>query len=381
MKKYIPLLLNMILTTLIQAESLPVLFGTSPGKNNGSKGIYAATMNTATGKLSGDPDLVAELVSPGFQVLHPTLPVVYSIGATLTDNEAGIFSYSLKRTNDKLLLEPINHCPTDAGRSTHLDVDPSGRILVCVQYGDATVSVFPLNSDGSLQPTTQTIRHTRATNADPQRQDKPHPHNVTFDPSGKYALVPDLGADMVYVYKVDYKNKRITLHDEVKTARASGPRHMKFSGDGKNAYVLNELSLTVDAFTWDAKSGKMSHLATVDGLPGKLRSEGVINTASEIRIHPGGRFLYTANRGHNSISVFSIHPESKIPELVEVVSAKVDWPRNFALDPNGNWLISAGQYSNDVAVFSVNKDSGRLTFLKDSIRQVPGPICVTPVTR
>ena len=154
---------------------------------------------------------------------------------------------------------------------------------------------------------------------------------------------------------------------------------MKFSSDGKNAYVLNELSLTVDAFKWNAKSGKMSHLATVEGLPAKLRNPDITNTASEIRIHPSGKFLYTANRGHNSISVFSIDPKSKIPSRVEIVPAEVEIPRNFSLDPSGEWLICAGQVSNDVVVFSVDPDSGRLTFLPGSNQPVPGPICVLPV--
>ena len=379
MKKHIFIIFSMIVTSAIHADTLPILFGTSQGKNNGSKGIYAANMDTGTGQFANAPELVAELNSPGFQVLHPTLPIVYSIGSGGADNVPGIFSYIIRGEAGKMLLVPINNQPTNAGRSTHLDVDQKGRMLVCVQYGDATISVFPLNKDGSLQPTTQTIQHAYATNANPQRQEKAHPHNVTFDPSGNYALVPDLGADIVYVYKANFKSSQLSLHDKVKTAPAAGPRHMKFSNDGKYAYVLNELSLTVDAFKWDAASGRMSHLATIEGLPDSLRTEGVTNTASEIRIHPNGKFLYTANRGHNSISVFSINTKSGVPELIEVVPAQVDWPRNFALDPEGNWLISAGQLSNDIAVFSVDPGSGKIHFLKGSNKPVPGPICVTPV--
>lgn len=379
MKKSIILVSIMILTSLIYADSIPVLIGTSQGRNNGSKGIYAVHINTSTGKLSGTPGLVAELNAAGFQVVHPSLPIVYSIGAGLVDKEPGIFSYSIGSENGKLSLKPVNNQPTGAGRSTHLDVDPSGRMLVCVQYGDGTISVFPLMQDGSLLPTSQTIQLTHATHADPQRQEKPHPHNATFDPSGKYVLIPDLGADMVYVYKADYTTSQIKLHDRVRTDPAAGPRHMKFSTDGKNAYVLNELSLSVDAYSWDPESGKMSHLATVEGLPADLRKDGITHTASEIRMHPNGKFLYTAIRGQNSISVFSIDPQTKIPALLQVVSSEVDWPRNFALDPAGNWLICGGQNSNDIAVFSVDPATGMIQFQEGSIHPVPGPICVLPL--
>ncbi len=375
--KYI--LLSMTLTTLLHAESLPVYFGTSQGRNNGSKGIYATNLDTTNGKLAGVPELVAELVSPGFLVLHDTKPILYSVGTGPTNAESSIYSFKVQSADGKPVLNPINSQPTGCERSAHLDVDKKGRMLVCAQYGDGTISVFPLKKDGSLLPTSQTIRHTFSTNADPKRQDKPHPHNVTFDPSGNYALVPDLGADMVYVYKADFKTNQLSLHDKVKTDPASGPRHMKFSSDGKNAYVLNELSLTVDAFKWNATSGKLSHLATVEGLPNKMRNPEVTTTASEIRIHPSGKFLYTANRGHNSISVFSIDPKSKIPSRIEIVPAEVKIPRNFSLDPSGNWLICGGQVSNEVVVFSIDPDSGRLKFLSGSNQPVPGPICVLPV--
>lgn len=380
MKTLFIILLTMTVTSSIHGAVLPVLFGTSQGRNNDSRGIYASSFDTVAGRL-GEPALAAELGSAGFQVLHPKLPVVYSIGVETGSNTPGVFSFSMNAGGGGILLKPLNNQPTEAGRGTHLDIDPSGRLLVTAQYGDGTVSVFPVAADGSLMPTTQTVQHTVFTNANPGRQEKPHPHNVTFSPCGDYVLVPDLGADVTYIYKVDYDNIRLLRHGQAKSAPGAGPRHMKFSRDGAHAYILNELTQTVDAFSWDAATGKVEHLATVEGLPRELIEPGSSHSASEIRIHPSQRFLYTANRGHNSLSVFSINPDSGIPELLEVVTAKVDWPRNFALDPDGNWLICGGQNSNDVSVFSVNPDSGRIRFVENSIIAVPGPICVLPVDR
>ena len=108
MNKYAILVPGMILTSLIQAESLPVLLGTSQGRNNGSKGIYATTLDGSTGKFSATPKLVAEINSPGFQVLHDTLPVLYSIGATLSENEPSIFSFSIQSDKGQVHLKPIS---------------------------------------------------------------------------------------------------------------------------------------------------------------------------------------------------------------------------------------------------------------------------------
>ncbi len=380
MKTISIILFIMTVTATIHGSTLPIIFGTSQGRNNGSKGIYQSLLDTRSGKLS-QPVLAAELGAAGFQVLHPELPVLYSLGSPSGENLPGIFCYSIKASGEALSLELLNSQPTEAGRGTHLDIDPSGRLLVSAQYGDGTVSVFPVNADGTLMPTSQTIQHTVYTNANPDRQEKPHPHNVTFDPSGRFALVPDLGADATYIYKVDYKRNKLIQHGKASAAAGAGPRHMKFSADGRFAYVLNELSQTVDTFKWDAESGKMDHLATVEGLPDKLKAPGSTHTASEIRIHPNKRFLYTANRGHNSLSVFSIDEATGIPQLIEVVPAEVDWPRNFALDPEGKWLMCGGQFSNDVSVFAVDPSTGRISFLESSLTPVPGPICVLPVER
>jgi 6-phosphogluconolactonase len=100
------------------------------------------------------------------------------------------------------------------------------------------------------------------------------------------------------------------------------------------------------------------------------------NTASEIRFHPNGQFVYTANRGHNSLSVFSFDSTHGKLALIEVVDSHVNWPRNFNLDPSGKWLLCAGQWSGDVAVFRIDEETGTLIHMPDNTLMVPAPICV-----
>ena len=157
---------------------------------------------------------------------------------------------------------------------------------------------------------------------------------------------------------------------------ATGPRHLKFSPDGHFVYVLNELEQTVDAFAWDGQAGSLQSNGTFAGLTDneKAGTDGIL--ASEIRIHPNGKFLYTANRGHNSISVFSIDSSSGQLTRCQNIPAGVNWPRNFNIEPSGKWLLCAGQNSSDVAVFAIDPESGKLTLLENAKLTVPRPICI-----
>lgn len=386
LKRYIPsmrFLYNIILITVMThtslANTIPVYFGTGQNRDFPSEGIYGANFDTESGRFTAPPSLMARLESPGFLVQHPGKPVLYAIGSDSKSGTHVVSSFEIKTCADGPSLDLLNAEPTNCAKGTHLDVDPSGRLLVCVQYGQGTVSVFPLAEDGSLAPTSQTIKHTSFSTANTDRQGKPHPHNATFDPSGKFVLVPDLGADMVYVYKADFETRSLKEHARIPTAPGAGPRHMTFNRQGDRAYVVNELDMTVDTYSWDAETGNLTRLSTVDTLPEDLLAQNDSNTASEIKLHPSGEFLYSGNRGHDSISVYKIHAVTGIPERTAVVPTGVVWPRHFALTPDGRFLLCAGQFSHSINILSIDAKTGLLKQTEAGTLKVPSPICVLPL--
>jgi 6-phosphogluconolactonase len=99
------------------------------------------------------------------------------------------------------------------------------------------------------------------------------------------------------------------------------------------------------------------------------------NTAAEIAIHPGGKFLYTSNRGDDSIAVFAIDQTSGRLALVERVSSGGKTPRNFAIDPDGSHLLAANQSSGNIVEFTIDKSSGRLSSTGE-VAKVPSPVCL-----
>jgi 6-phosphogluconolactonase len=370
MVRLILILLFLMTTALTDARPIPVFFGTNTGGSGASKGIYAAAFDPQGGRFKEEAELVAEIPFPGFLARHPKLPVLYS---TSTETVA---AFRISEGKRHPVLTPLNVEMTQSERAAHVSVSPCGKTLVTVHYGTGRVVVFPLREDGSIEPSKQFIQLTKASGTNPDRQEAPHPHSAFFDPTGKYLLVPDLGADRTYIHAHDAQSSSLVPHGHAQSAEGAGPRHLKFSPDGQFVYVLNELNQTVDAFAWDGEAGTLQSAGTFAGLTEneKAATDGIL--ASEIRIHPNGKFLYTANRGHNSISVFSIDVSTGQLTRCQNVSAEVNWPRNFNIEASGKWLLCAGQNSSNITVFAIDPESGQLSLSENTKLSVPRPICV-----
>ena len=85
--------------------------------------------------------------------------------------------------------------------------------------------------------------------------------------------------------------------------------------------------------------------------------------------------MYGSNRGHNSIAVFSLDPESGRLAPVEQESTRGEVPRNFGIDPTGQYLLAANQNTGNVVVFRIDPETGGLCPTGSSI-EVPRPVCV-----
>lgn len=212
-------------------------------------------------------------------------------------------------------------------------------------------------------------------------QEDAHPHSCFIDPSGKWALVSDLGQDKVYVYAIDVVAGTITERSVVKSAPGAGPRHMCFHPKGQWVYGLNELDCTVNVYEFNPSGVVLGKtVQTVSTLPagynnrdhknaknaaggpatGPNRPEQT-NATADIHITPDGRFLYASNRGHDSLVCYSVDTNGKLTEKGFTYTRGAH-PRNFSIHPSGRWLLAANQDSNNVVVFSLNKQTGELTF-------------------
>ena len=370
MKSFLFSLLHLFLISLpvvsVIGKPLNVYLGTG---GRGSEGIYRTTFNPENGKFSG-VKLAAEIGSPGFLALHPDGNKIYAVARW--EKEAGTVGYSVL-PNGELKEFTRMACPDGGG--AHIAIHPSGKFLITAQYGGGSVAMFPLDKDGHLQNPT-VIEHEGGSKVVERRQESPHPHWTGFSPDGKYALIPDLGLDQIVIYKVDSKKSFISKHGVAQSVPGGGPRHMRFSMDGKFIYLLNELSLSVTTFAWDAQKGTAKRLTTTPALSEKVKAGESFNSSAEILVHPSGSFVYSSNRGHDTVSVYQANPKTGKLKVVQVQPIRGAFPRNINLTPNADWLLAAGADSNTVAAHRVDPKTGKLTYQRGSVINVPSPICI-----
>jgi 6-phosphogluconolactonase len=345
-----------------------VYFGTYTGAK--SRGIYVSSLDTASGRLS-PPELAAETVNPSFLAVHPTGRFLYAVNEV----EAGSASaFAIERPSGR--LAPLNQSSSKGPGPCYLSLDRTGRHLLVANYEGGSVTVLPVGPDGALGPATAFVQH--------EGSKAPHAHSIDVDAANRFAMAADLGLDRVFVYRFEPARGSLTPNEApfVALAPGSGPRHVALHPGGRFAYVLNELALTVASLRYDPERGALEAFQTLSSLP-----EGVAVakdfSGAEILAHPGGRFLYASNRGHDTIAVFAIDEKTGSLALLEHVSTGGKTPRGFGIDPSGAYLLVGNQDSDSVVVFRIDPVSGRLTPTGQSV-EVGSPVSVsfvTPATR
>ena len=98
-------------------------------------------------------------------------------------------------------------------------------------------------------------------------------------------------------------------------------------------------------------------------------------SASEIRVHPSGDFVYSANRGHDTITAYRVADETGELTVIEREHVRGATPRNFNIEPAGKWLLAAGQDSHTLASFGIDPHTGALTYNRNVVH-APSAICV-----
>jgi 6-phosphogluconolactonase len=371
------LLASSLLVAPAVAREYIALLGTYTGTGAAdSRGIYAVRLDAGTGVLS-PPELVAELSNPEFLALRPDGQALYAL-TRAADAEGrmtrgAVAAFALDTTAGVKLV-PLNTEPTGRGQLCHLAVDATGREVMVAAYGDPYVASFPLQAGGRVGPVASVIIHTGPVGPNQERQNTPHAHSVTVSADNRFAFAADLGLDRVLAYRLDPATGALAPHEPpfVALPPGEGPRHTKFSPDGRFLYILNELAGTVTACHYDAARGAAEPFQRVSTLPAGYTGR---HSASEIRLHPSGRFVYTANRIHNSIAVFARDPGTGALTLVENVPTGGDQPRNFNLTPDGAWLLCANQATDNLVLFKVDPDTGRLGATGRTVK-VPKAVCV-----
>jgi len=262
-------------------------------------------------------------------------------------------------------LDPVTGAATPLGRATsgglngvRQDFDPAGRFMVVANYVSGNVAVLRIGADGRLADHHDLLHLAGTLGPHRTEQTRPQPHDVAFDPSGRFVLIPDKGLDAVFVLRFDAAQGRLSLHGRMGARAGAGPRHVAFHPTLPFAYVCNELDSSVTACRWDSEAGALAALQVLPSLPEDVFAA---NTTSELALSRDGRFLYCSNRGHDSIARYAIDPATgRLRSLGWSPSGGAE-PRFIGRDPTGRFLYAANQNADSIVVHAIDPVSGDLT--------------------
>jgi 6-phosphogluconolactonase len=322
------------------------------GGYSGDKGAGTG-ITVLDGDLDGGHHVTATISAdcPSWIARHPELPVLYAV-EEIPDGHVQAWSLA-----DGTPTEQLGRGATGGSEPAHLTVDSSGHFLITANYSGGSLSVHELGTDGSIGRRTDLVRHER--HGEQDRQEQAHPHMVRD--IGGTLLVTDLGGDAIYRYRLGPGGK-LMPEGVVAAPPGSGPRHVLPVGD--HYYVTAELSAQV--LGYDAAGQLLSAVpaSKADGpnQPSELASDG--------------RYLYVANRGPDTVSVFDLdaaggdHP---LPRYVAEVPVGA-WPRHIALD--GDLLYVANERSHEVMVLRIDPETGIPAHARTI--EVPSPTVILP---
>jgi 6-phosphogluconolactonase len=281
----------------------------------------------------------------------------------------GVSSFTFRPNDGKMTL--LNKQTSAGADPCYISVDAARKNVFVANYSSGSLSVLPINKDGSLQPPSQVIQN-EGKGPDTSRQEGPHVHIAYLSPGEKYLLSNDLGTDKLNIYRYHASNpKPLTPSSVVNTDPGSGPRHLTFSPDKKYLYLLHEMGSDIKVFDFNGGTPKL--LQTVKMLPEGFKGT---NGAAAIHITPNGKFLYATDRlDASNILVYSISPDNGQLTFVQRQSTFGKNPRDFTIDPTGRFLIAANQDSDNIVVFKIDQGSGKLLATNNRLR-IGNPVCL-----
>ena len=334
--------------------------------------IAAFAIDAGTGRLTPQSEEPAA-GGPSVMAISPDRRTLYVGHRT----QPAISSFRINQSTGSLsLLGTISqeHAPT------FLAPDRNGKYLLCAYYQGGGAAVYPLGEDGAVGASSLGWLAT-AVGA----------HAIATDRSNQFAFVPHIarlndnvleppkenpGPNVILQFRFDDQTGRLTANSRIELTERLGPRHFCFHPTLDLVYFSNEQGCSVTAYRLNNETGTLSAVQTVTTLPNGYTAR---NTCSQIHLAPSGKFLYVANRGHNSIAGFAVDTGTgHLTSIGHVATEAV--PSAFSLDPAGSFVFAAGTVSGHLAAYRISAQTGVLTpLMRQAVGQRPAAVLTTRI--
>ncbi|KAI0437369.1 Lactonase, 7-bladed beta-propeller-domain-containing protein [Xylaria telfairii] len=346
---------------------------------------YAGTVTTldlvegATSKLETVASTTACGAKPSWLTLDYSKSFVYCLDEAWGESTGSVTSFY---TNANGSLTPLDTATVVAGPVSIAEFGVGGSGLAIASYAGSGVNVVSLAPEGGVelvQNETYTLDHPGPI---PDRQDVPHPHQAILDPTAKFILVPDLGADLVRVYQADAGSLKLTPIAPLEVAPGAGPRHGAFKTALNKTYfyVVTELANTIIGYEVLYNTNNTLGFSELFTIPthGDDRTLPATAAGGEIVVTPDGKFLIVSSRSESSLQIpsFDLNNDIEIPSdplIVYSIDNKTGSltklqefpagglvPRQFSINGDGNRVAVGLQGDGRVVIIERDVQTGEL---------------------
>lgn len=300
----------------------------------------------------------------------------------------GKFLYSIEdegvavfRRDENGDLTRINRVSIDGMRGCFLATDVDGKYLYVAGYHDGKVTVVHTRRDGSLGRIMDGVYH-KGLGSVAERNFRPHVNCVRPTPDNKYLCAVDNGIDQVKLYRINKRQHKLELVDILRCPRESGPRIIRFSADGRFAYILFELSNEIKVYSYDGSghTPEFELLQSISTLTKEKDEDAFHNAASGLALAPDGRHLFCTTAGENTVSMYEIDTETGLLDKKLTLPISGDYPKDLVIFPDNKHIAVANHASNTVTTFTVDYDKN-IIVMNDKPHHIetPNSIHIWPV--
>ena len=266
-------------------------------------------------------------------------------------------------------------------RGCYLATDVDGRYLYVAGYHDGKVTVVHTHKDGRLGSVMDGVFH-KGLGSVAERNFRPHVNCVRPTPDNKYLCAVDNGIDQVKIYRINKKKDKLELVDILRCPRESGPRIIRFSDDGRFAYLLFELSNEVKVYSYDGsgKNPEFQLLQSITTLGKEDSNDALHNAASGMSLSADGKYLFCTTAGENTVTMYAVDQETGLLTKKFTLPISGDYPKDLMIFPDNKHIAVANHASNSITVFTVDYEKN-IIMMNEKPRKIetPNSIHIWPV--
>jgi 6-phosphogluconolactonase (cycloisomerase 2 family) len=304
--------------------------------------LSAFSIDATTGALAQTGFVAATDANPRSLAVHPGLGFAYTANAD--GGSLGIYSIDAQGALTSLGSHVL------AGKPEHVTIDPSGRFLYVaardvLNVDDGWLSTFAINATtGALTPLDA-------------RQVGARPAWVGCEPAGEFLYVANAGdttqgSSNISVFRVDVETG--VPAPSAANAAAPGIASIGFHPGARQAYAALPGSDVIARYAINRTTGALT------AIPPPI---GQNNQPAMLTFSPNGHFAYAAMENpasNGQLAAYLVGPDGDLDAVLQSLPDGLN-PVDLGVDPSGRFLYSANRGSDNVSILVLDPASGLMS--------------------